>query len=78
MVTNDSQSILSAQIPKSLRDDLRAKARVNDRSVSAETRRAITIYLRTGADADLRLEPPREGEVFAVLPRSEWQLGLDH
>jgi len=33
---------------------------------------------RAQAVRDVLGREPREGEVFAVLPRSEWRLSLDH
>jgi hypothetical protein len=33
---------------------------------------------RAQAVRDLLGREPEEGEVFAVLPRSEWRVGLDH
>jgi len=33
---------------------------------------------RTQAIRDVLGREPREGETFAVLPRSEWTLSLDH
>jgi hypothetical protein len=33
---------------------------------------------RTQAVRDVLGREPRDGETFAVLPRSEWRLGLDH
>ena len=33
---------------------------------------------RAQAVRDVLGREPQEGEVFAVLPRSEWRVGLDH
>jgi hypothetical protein len=33
---------------------------------------------RAQAVRDVLGREPRDGETFAVLPRSEWHLGLDH
>jgi hypothetical protein len=33
---------------------------------------------RTQAVRDVLGREPEDGEVFAVLPRSEWRVGLDH
>jgi hypothetical protein len=33
---------------------------------------------RSQAVRDVLGREPQEGEIFAVLPRSEWQLSLDH
>jgi hypothetical protein len=33
---------------------------------------------RAQAVRDVLGREPRDGETFAVLPRSEWRLGLDH
>jgi hypothetical protein len=33
---------------------------------------------RAQAVRDVLGREPEDGEVFAVLPRSEWRLGLDH
>jgi hypothetical protein len=33
---------------------------------------------RAQAVRDVLGREPRDGEVFAVLPRSEWRVGLDH
>lgn len=33
---------------------------------------------RAHAVRDVLGREPRDGEAFAVLPRSEWRLGLDH
>lgn len=56
----EQRTKLSAQVPTSLREGLQQRALANDRSESAELRSAIRVYLRTPADAELRLEPPQE------------------
>jgi hypothetical protein len=52
----EQRTKLSAQV----REGLQQRALANDRSESAELRSAIRVYLRTPADAELRLEPPQE------------------
>jgi predicted transcriptional regulator len=44
--TEPTTAIVSAQVPQTVREQLRALARKADRSVSAELRRAIAQYLR--------------------------------
>ena len=46
--TNEpATTVLSAQVPTMLRDELRLLARERDRSVSAEVRSALRLHLRT-------------------------------
>ena len=46
---------ISAAIPSQLRDGLEQSARENDRSMSAEVRRALTEYLTSPPDAGSRV-----------------------
>lgn len=42
---SEAQALITAQIPSALRAGLEQSARDNDRSMSAEVRRALTEYL---------------------------------
>jgi ribbon-helix-helix CopG family protein len=50
---------ISAAIPSRLRDNLEEHARANDRSMSAEVRRALTAYLTSGNSSRSVLTEPR-------------------
>ncbi|HSI96803.1 MAG TPA: ribbon-helix-helix protein, CopG family [Gaiellaceae bacterium] len=49
-----------ASVPAELRDELEALARENDRSVSAEIRRALVAHLSAGNGASAAVDQVRE------------------
>jgi plasmid stability protein len=51
-MSDSEKTMLSAQIPRSLHDDLRRLAETHDRSISAETRAALRLHLRIANDVD--------------------------
>jgi hypothetical protein len=57
-MSHSENSILSAQIPRTLRDELYRLAQEQDRSMSAEVRSALRLHLRLAEDAGGYPETP--------------------
>ena len=70
------KTIISAQMPTTVRDRLRHLADTNERSLSGEVRRAIDTYLRF-ADTDFSRGPssPLESPVHAMTGPGEGRAG---
>jgi Arc-like DNA binding domain len=78
MVTNNEQErsrILSAQFPQELREQIVQSARANDRSVSAELRKAVREYVAKDDRPLLRL--PARDETSEARQSSSSQAGLE-